>query len=67
MTARVEIFLARLYTDGDFLKRFLDDSRQALEGHRLTPEQKESLAAIDRSELILAARSFRHKREGRAK
>jgi hypothetical protein len=64
-TADVEAFLARLYTDEDFLVRFLDTPREALAQESLSDEERAALAAIDRSELMLAANSYRHKRENR--
>jgi len=36
-----------------------------LEHEALSPDQRAALAAIDRSELMLAANSYRHKRENR--
>jgi hypothetical protein len=64
-TADVEAFLARLYSDEDFVARFLKSPREVLVQENLTPSQQAALAAIDPSELILAADSYRHKRKGR--
>ena len=64
-TPEVEAFLARLYTDEDFLARFLGSPGEVLEREKLSTEQRAALAAIDRSELMLAANSYRHKRESR--
>jgi len=64
-TAKVETFLARLYTDEDFLARFLRSSDDVLSREALSAEQRVALAAIDRSELMLAANSYRHKRDTR--
>lgn len=64
-TPDVEAFLARLYTDADFLARFLHSTREVLEREDLSAEQRAALAAIDPSELMLAANGYRHKREGR--
>ena len=64
-TADVEAFLARLYTDEDFLTRFLRSPDDVLSREALSAEQRAALAAIDRSELILAANSYRHKRDTR--
>jgi hypothetical protein len=61
-TAKIEIFLARLYADEDFLARFLRDVPGVLAGEKLTEPQRKELAEIDRSQLILAARSYRSKR-----
>lgn len=64
-TAEVEAFLARLYTDEDFRVRFLRSPGQVLARENISAEQRTALAAIDPSELILAANSYRHKRESR--
>ena len=64
-TADVEAFLARLYTDEDFLARFLRSPDDVLSREVLSAEQRVALAAIDRSELMLAANSYRHKRDTR--
>ena len=64
-TPEVEAFLARLYTDEDFLARFLKSPQDVLAQEALSPDQRIALAAIDRSELMLAANSYRHKRENR--
>jgi hypothetical protein len=64
-TADVETFLARLYTDEDFLARFLRSPDDVLSRETLSAEQRVALAAIDHSELILAANSYRHKRDTR--
>ena len=64
-TADVEAFLARLYTDEDFLARFLHAPREVLAPESLSTEERAALAAMDRSELILAANSYRHKRDTR--
>ena len=64
-TADVEAFLARLYTDEDFLARFLRAPDDVLSREALSAEQRAGLAAIDRSELILAVNLYRHKRDTR--
>ena len=64
-TADVEAVLARLYTDEDFLARFLDAPREVLALESLSADERAALAAIDRSELMLAANSYRHKRDTR--
>jgi hypothetical protein len=63
--ADVETFLARLYSDADFLARFLESPDEVLSREPLSAQQRSALAAIDPSELILAADSYRHKRVGR--
>ena len=64
-TANVETFLARLYTDEDFLRRFLRSPHEILSREPLSTQQRSALAAIDPSELILAADSYGHKRTSR--
>ena len=64
-TADVEALLARLYTDEDFRTRFLDAPDDVLARESLSVDERAALLAIDRSELILAANSYRHKRENR--
>jgi hypothetical protein len=64
-TREVEAFLARLYTDEDFLARFLESPKAVLERETLSSDQRAALAVIDRSELLLAANSYRHKRKNR--
>ena len=64
-TAEVEAFLARLYSDEDFRVRFLRSPDHVLARENISAEQRTALAAIDPSELILAANSYRHKRESR--
>lgn len=58
-----EHFLARLYTDEEFLETFLGYPERALKTAELTRAEKSALLAIDREGLILAARSLRAKRE----
>src|SRR5690348_16804687 len=65
-TADVEAVLARLYSDKDFLARFLSSPDDVLAHEPLTITERAALAALDRSELILAANSYGHKRESRA-
>jgi hypothetical protein len=60
-----EAFLARLYTDQNFLARFLESPQDVLGREKLSTEQRAALATIDRSELMLAASSYRHKRDNR--
>ena len=64
-TAEVEAFLARLYSDEEFLARFLRSPDDVLAREALSPQQRAAVAAIDPSELILAADSYRHKRVSR--
>ena len=59
----LESFLARLYTDPALRSTFLSDPRATCAGADLTPAEIESLVAIDRDGLILAARSIASKRD----
>lgn len=64
-TPQLERFLARIYVDPQLRARFLaaphDEARRA----GLTEEQSCALAAIDRTGLEMAARSFGAKRAGK--
>ena len=64
-TADVETFLARLYTDEDLRARFLRSPDEVLSREPLSAQKRSALAAIDPSELILAADSYGHKRTSR--
>ena len=64
-TAEVETLLARLYSDEAFLARFLRSPHDVLAEYDLSPPQRAALAAMDPSELMLAADSYRHKRSSR--
>ena len=66
---RFEAFLARLYVDEDFLNRFLAHPRQAMSEAALDERERSAAAGIDRTGLMLAARSYRAKRQrsGRAR
>lgn len=61
----LEAFLARLYADETALGQFLADPAAALAASALTGDEHTALLAIDRSGLVMAARSFRTKRTGR--
>lgn len=63
---RLEIFLARLYTDAAFRADFLANPRDIAAAAGLSPADCDGLCAIDRDGLELAARSYEHKRRGRA-
>ena len=62
-----ELTLAKLYTDPDFRKLFLNDPQSALAACELTPTERNALLAIDKAGLIMASHSFMHKREKRKK
>jgi hypothetical protein len=57
-----EAVLARLYVDAEFRHRFLSNPSIEGESAGLSPTQIEALAALDRDDLALAARSFERKR-----
>ncbi|MFM9881389.1 MAG: Os1348 family NHLP clan protein [Burkholderiales bacterium] len=59
----LEAFLAHLYTDSAFREAFLADPHAACSGAELTAAEIESIVAIDRDGLILAAQSIAKKRE----
>jgi len=54
--------LARIYADAEARHRFLRDPQGEAMRAGLTPEEAEALAAIDRTGLELAARSYDRKR-----
>ena len=58
----LEAFLARLYTDEAVLAAFLADPAPLLARSSLSEAERAALLGIDRTGLILAARSFRAKR-----
>lgn len=62
----MERTLARLYTDSGFRQAFLHDPDVALRALDLTVGEKADLAGMDRAGLVMAAASYRHKREHRA-
>jgi hypothetical protein len=62
---RFEEVLARLYTDGRFRERFLDEPRQTALEEGLSDAEAEALVDIDREGLDLACRSFAHKRDAK--
>ncbi len=62
-TPRFEAFLARLLVDAVARRKFLADPKGEAVRAGLSPQEAESLAAMDRVGLALAARSFARKRE----
>jgi hypothetical protein len=60
-----EMTLARLYTDATFRSRFLTQPEDALKNCGLTAAEKIDLMDIDRAGLLMASRSFLHKRKKR--
>ena len=65
MSARFEAFLARIYVDAEARARFLADPRAASAAARLSPEETEAAAKIDRLGLHLVANSLQRKRARR--
>lgn len=57
-----EAFLAKLYTDEQFLARFLADPRGEAASAGLTTAEIDALLAVDPASLRLAASSFGYKR-----
>lgn len=62
-----ELTLAKLYTDPNFRKLFLNDPQSALAQCELSSDEHTALLAIDKAGLIMASHSFMHKREKRKK
>lgn len=60
-----EVVLARLYTDPAFRNQFINDPKGTLMNCDLTTEEQNDLMAIDRAGLLMASRSFHHKRKKR--
>jgi hypothetical protein len=67
MSAAVETFLARLYTDAALREAFIADPAGVARREGFEGRDAEALAATDLVGLTLAAESYRRKREGRAK
>lgn len=61
----LEAYLARLYADAAELARFLEAPDEAIAAAGLGPDDAEALRSADRVGLVLAARSYQRKREGR--
>ena len=61
-TPAFEAFLAKIYTDADFRRRFLDDPQRLAAEHGLSEEESSHLMNIDRVGLELAAKTFAYKR-----
>jgi len=62
-SARFETFLARLYSDEAFLKRFLASPDAAICEAQLDDRERKAASDIDRVGLEMAARSYRAKRQ----
>lgn len=61
-----EAFLARLYSDQDFLNEFLRAPEGTAAHSGLDPRERRAAAAIDRAGLLMAARSYALKRARRS-
>ena len=62
---RFERFLARLYTDGDLLRRFLADPVNTAARSGLDDTERSWLNDVDRAGLVFANESFGRKRASR--
>ena len=63
----VETLLARLYSDADYRRAFLEAPQQTAQAAGLDAAEAEVLTRIDRVGLDLAAESYARKRDGRKK
>lgn len=61
--AALELFLARLYTDPDFRKRFLADRDSVARAADLDADEVAAVSALEARDLELAAASFASKRK----
>jgi hypothetical protein len=62
---RFESFLARLYSDSEFLGRFMRAPEEVSREAGLNQREQAAAAAIDRAGLLMAARSYELKRGAR--
>ena len=62
---RFEAFLARLYSEREFLDEFMRAPERATREMGLDAREQQAALAIDRPGLLMAARSYEMKREGR--
>ena len=58
-----ETFLARLYSDREFLARFMRSPEGVVEEAGLDRREQQAALAIDRAGLLMAARSYELKRQ----
>jgi hypothetical protein len=65
--ARIEAFLARLYSDAEAQARFLADPQATALAAGLSDAEATALADIDRTGFELACRSYAAKRAGTAR
>lgn len=62
---RFEAFLARLYSEREFLNEFMREPERATREMGLDTREQQAALAIDRAGLLMAARSYELKRQGR--
>ena len=62
---RFEAFLARLYSERQFLDEFMQAPERATREMGLDTRERQAALAIDRAGLLMAARSYELKREAR--
>jgi hypothetical protein len=62
---RFEAFLARLYSEREFLDEFMQAPERAAREMGLDAREQQAALAIDRAGLVMAARSYELKRDGR--
>jgi hypothetical protein len=62
---RFETFLARLYSDQEFLAHFMRAPENVTRKAGLDAREQQAVLAIDRAGLLMAARSYELKRQGR--
>ena len=62
---RFEAFLARLYSEREFLDDFMREPERATREMGLDAREQRAALAIDRPGLLMAARSYELKRAGR--
>ena len=65
MSAKLEVFLARLYVDAEFRERFLANPRELALQQGLDEGEATSVAAIDKAALKMTAKGLRKKAEAR--
>ena len=65
-SARLEAFLARLYTDERALRAFLSSPASSARAAALDESEIAALVAVDRDGLVMAAQSFAAKRRQHA-
>ncbi len=62
-----EIVLARLYTDPEFRKAFLENPEETLKKCELNKQEVSDLRLIDKAGLVMASNSFSYKRNKRGR